>query len=438
MKLCVNHSPEDSIAYHYPEAVQWRRALHRYPQPSWLEFYATGFVAEKLSEWGYDLLLGKDIISPEKQLLPPSQEKLETEYKRAIKAGIKEKFLFPAKGGFTGVVGVLKGSLPGPTVGFRFDIDANEVMEARDNTHRPVREGFVSQIPGYAHMCGHDAHTAMGLLLALYFAENRDKIKGTVKFLFQPNEENLSGAAAMVDKGLVDDLDYILGGHVGINLKQTGQIAVNVHSFMALSRFEVTYYGKPAHAALRPDEGKNALLGACTAVNNLYAIARHGLGASRVNVGILHSGSTWNVIPDKAYLRLETRGATNEINEYMVQRAYQILEGAAKMHDLTLEIKPAASAISTENSPKMVELSVQVAQNLPSIKEIVPECAFNASEDFTVMMERVQKKGGEALYVVFGTPTYGGHHTSTFDIDETVIKNGAEFFAVMYNALVGN
>ncbi len=435
MNQCASHKPEEFIAAHYLDAVQWRRELHRNPQPAWLEFYATGFVAEKLSKWGYGLLLGKDVVAADKRLLVPDPETQQVEYDRAIRAGIKEEFISPAKGGFTGVVGVLRGSLPGPTVGFRFDIDALDVEESSESSHRPAAEGFVSQSPGYSHMCGHDNHTAMGLLLARYFAENRDKIKGKVKFLFQPNEENLNGAVAMVDKGLVDDLDYLFGAHVGIDLKQIGQIALNVHSFLALSRFEVTYKGRSAHAALRPNEGKNALLAACAAITNLYAIARHGLGASRINVGVLQAGTTWNVIPDKAYFRMETRGVSNEINEYMIQKSKEVLEGAARMHDVSVEIRPAATALSATNSPDLVELGTRVAQSLPSVKEVVSESPFNASEDVTLMMERVQAKGGKALFVLLGTPVHGGHHSTTFDVDERVIQNGAEFFAAMYCAI---
>jgi len=435
MKPCADHAPDQTIAAHYPEAVEWRRALHRCPQPSWLEFYATGFVAEKLSEWGYTLLLGRDIIAPGKQLLLPDAERLQAEYDRALAAGAKEGFLAPSMGGFTGVVGILEGSLPGPTVAFRFDIDSNEVEESREESHRPAREGFASRNPGYAHMCGHDAHAAIGLLLARHLAENRDGIRGRVKLLFQPNEENLCGAAAMVDRGLLDDVDYLFSGHVGTALRETGQIALNTHSFMAMSRFEVTFRGRSTHAALRPDEGKNALLGACAAVTNLYAIARHGSGASRVNVGTMEAGTTWNVIPDRAYFRMETRGVTNEINRYMVERSREVLEGAARMYDLGLEVVAAATGLSASNSAELVELGTRVAGDLPWVEEIVPEAAFNASEDVTVMMERVQGRGGKALFVVLGTPVHGGHHSTTFDLDEMVIRNGAEFFAAMHRAV---
>jgi len=426
-----NRNPESTIADHYEEAVQWRRQLHRNPQPAWLEFYSTGFVAEKLAQWGYDLLLGEDIIAADKRVVVPDSQTLEAEYNRAIGCGIKEQFVAPARGGLTGVVGVLKGALPGPVIGFRFDIDGLEIIESGSPSHRPAAEGFVSQNHGYGHMCGHDVHTAMGLLLASHFAQNRQTLKGTVKFLFQPNEENLGGAVAMVEKKVVDDLDFLFGGHVGVNMKQVGQIAMNVKDFMALSRFEVTYGGRSAHAALRPNEGKNALLGACAAVTNLYAIARHSDGASRVNVGIMQAGTTWNIIPDRAYFRMETRGVTNGINAFMVEKAMEVLEGAARMYGLDLEVKPAATALSAYSSPELLKLGTSVAGRLPSTTQVVQETSFNASEDVTVMMERVQGRGGKALFVLFGTPVGGGHHSTTFDVDERVIRNGAEFLAAM-------
>jgi len=419
------------MAARFAAAVRWRRDLHRHPQPGWLEFYATGLIAAKLTEWGYHLQLGRDIIDEGKHFLLPNAATLQREYERALEAGVKEEFIAPARGGFTGVVGTLKGSRPGPTVGFRFDIDGNEVTESTHGSHRPAAEGFASRYPGYAHMCGHDAHAAMGLLLALYFAANRDRIRGTVKFFFQPNEENLCGAWAMTEKGLLDDLDYLFGGHVGVVDGRSGTIALDVHSFLALSRFEVTYTGRSTHAGLSPQEGKNALLGACAAVTNLHAVARHGRGPTRINVGTLEAGTTWNVIPERAFFRLETRGINDELNTYMVQKAGRVLEGAAVMYDLILDVKPVATAPGGRNSPELVALGTKVARRLPSVREVIPEAAFNASEDFTVMMKRVQERGGKALFVLFGTPTFGGHHSSSFDIDEEVIMTGSEFLAAV-------
>lgn len=417
----------------FPEAVNWRRQLHRNAQPSWLEFYATGLIAEKLTEWGYEISLGKDVVDANHILMPPPSEKLVEQYQWALAAGIKEEFIAPAKNGLTGVVAVLKGNLPGPTVGFRFDIDSNEVTEADTKDHRPAREGFMSEQRGYAHMCGHDAHTAIGLLLARYFSENRSTLTGTLKFIFQPSEEGLAGAAAMVPTGIVDDLDFLFSGHVGITLQEIGQISLNVTDFYAMSRFRITYRGRPSHAALRPDEGKNALLGACSAVTNLYAIARHGDGASRINVGTFEAGTAWNVIPDRASFRLETRGVSTEINHYMIEKANEVLNGAATMYGLVMEIEPGAAAPGGVNTPELVLMGTELAQQLPSVKEIVPSAGLNASEDISLMMNRVQSQGGKAIFILFGTPIGDGHHSTAFDVDELVIANAAKFLAAAHN-----
>ena len=134
---------------------------------------------------------------------------------------------------------------------------------------------------------------------------------------------------------------------------------------------------------------------------------------------------------------METRGVTNELNEYMVEKARDVIEGAAKMYDLAVEIKPAAMAVVAQSSPELIALAERVAKTLPSVKQVVPSAPFNASEDITLMMERVQQKGGKALITLFGTPTHGGHHNSTFDADEVVIRNAAEFYAALQKEVAG-
>ena len=419
----------------YQSAVNWRRKLHKCPQPSWLEFYATGLVAEKLTKWGYELKMGKEIIAEDKLVMLPSEEKLEEEYQRAIAAGIEEKYIKPARGGFTGVVAEQKAGNPGPTVGFRFDIDCNEARESNDADHMPAILGFASQNPGYAHLCGHDVHTATGLLLAKWFSEHREEINGTIRLIFQPNEENLSGAAAMAAAGVVDGLDYILGGHVGTAANQLGYIALETRGIMAMSRFEVTFTGRSAHAAAGPHTGKNALLGACSAITNLHAISRHTGGATTVNVGYLEGGTTWNVIPEKAYFWLETRGVSDEINQYMIQKTQEVISGAAKMYDLHYEIKPAAISFVAENSPDLQEIATQVAASMPSTTKILENPIMGGSEDFTVFMKQVQMAGGKALFALFGTPICGGHHNSKFDVDERVIKNATEYYIALYKKI---
>jgi aminobenzoyl-glutamate utilization protein A len=141
--------------------------------------------------------------------------------------------------------------------------------------------------------------------------------------------------------------------------------------------------------------------------------------------------------PDRAFFRMETRAVTDEINAYMVEKARDIIDGAARMYGLGVEMVPAAVAVVAENSPALVALGEKVAAGLPSVKQIVPFVAFNASEDITILMQHVQNRGGQALAALFGTPVAGGHHNPEFDIDEEVIVNAAEFYLAMYREVSG-
>src|SRR5450756_2157723 len=118
----------------------------------------------------------------------------------------------------------------------------------------------------------------------------------------------------------------------------------------------------------------------------------------------------------------------------MVEKAHQLLEGAAKMYDLGLEVKPAASSLSGRNSPEMIELATRVAGSLPGAK-VVQQVDFGGSEDVTMMMERVQSKGGKALFAVLVTPSHGGHDLPSVDLEERVRQVGVEFCAAIYHGV---
>jgi len=199
----------------------------------------------------------------------------------------------------------------------------------------------------------------------------------------------------MIAQGVLDDVDFLFSGHVGLALKTLGQISFNIQGFMAMVRYEVTYTGRPTHAALRPEQGKNALLGSCAAITNLYAIARHGSGASRINVGYHQAGSTWNVIPKKPISGSRPEASQMRSVNICGRRRSKSIEGAAKMYDLKCEMKKAAEAIVAGNSPEMITWPGQVVRNLPSVTEVIPEAFFGASEDVTLMMEKVKGQGGQ-------------------------------------------
>jgi len=418
--------------------IAWRRELHRYPQVAWTEFFATGYVADKLEGWGYTLRLGREIHGMTQRFKLQSSEAIEAEYQRSLAAGIQTRYIEPGRDGYTGVVAEINGTKPGPITVFRFDIDGLTLAENDGVEHLPVREGFASLINGYMHACGHDGHTAYGLLLAKWFSEHRGAIAGSVRLIFQPSEEGGVGAGTMTSAGLVDDADYFLCGHIGIVPTAEDVIVVDPRGIMAVKRYEVRYTGRAAHAANNPHFGRNALLAACVATQNIYAISRHGKGSTQLNVGKLYAGSEWNVVAEQACFTVEVRGATKEVCEYMVGRALTVIKAAAAMYELEYEISPEAELITSTNSPELVEVAQGVAGETIGAEQVVTTATFEGSEDATYFMERTKARGGQALFAVFATPTYGGHHNKSFDFDERVLLTATEFFLRLYAKVVAN
>ena len=221
---------------HLLEMIECRRDLHRHPEPGWTEFRTAAKVAKTLVALGYEVKTGEETIREDAMMGVPSQEKLEREQKRAIAEGADPYWVEKMKGGKTGVLGVMHFSDDGPVVGVRFDMDSNDVTETADPAHFPNREGFASCHPGAMHACGHDGHTTVGLFLAKLLSQLKGELRGTIKLCFQPAEEGVRGAHAMVESGIVDDVDYMLGAHFGFKMKETGSIACNVTDFLATTK----------------------------------------------------------------------------------------------------------------------------------------------------------------------------------------------------------
>ncbi len=409
--------------------IERRRDLHQYPEAAWTEFRTAAFVADMLTELGYEVSVGADTIAEAGMMGVPTNTVLAEHMERAIAQGANPNWVEKMAGGKTGVVGVLKFAKPGPVVGLRFDMDANDAIEATEKKHRPAKDGFCSINQGAMHACGHDGHTSVGLAVAEILMKLKDELAGSVKLIFQPAEEGVRGAKAMVEKGIVDDVEYMLGAHFGFQMKKTGQLACNVTGFLATSKYDAEFTGLPAHAGAAPETGKNALLAAAVAAVNLHAISRHSDGVSRINVGILNAGSGRNVIPANAVIKLETRGATSKINHYMIAEATKVIKAAAMMYDVEVEITEMGGAAGGNNSVKLADTITKTAERLGIFEEIVPICNFGASEDFSYFMERVQEKGGQAAYMMIGADLAAGHHDSYFDFDERALNLATKMIA---------
>lgn len=401
------------------QICEWRRDFHRYPETGWTEFRTASIIAHELNHLGFEVQIGKEVLTEERMGVP-SDEQLEACYERAKNTGAYQEYLEKMVGGYTGVVGTLKGYKPGPTIAFRFDMDALEILETNSASHIPTEKGFRSLNEGVMHACGHDAHSALGLGLATILAESLEYIGGTIKIIFQPAEEGVRGAKSMVDAGVVDGVDYFLSMHVGTGVP-LGTVIAGTNGFLATTKIDATFKGKAAHAGAEPEKGRNALLAAASAILGLHGISPHSGGASRINVGTCIAGDGRNIVPAHASLQLETRGENSEVHSYVHQQALTVLEGASKMYGTELSCRVVGSAKTCSSSDKLIELVTDAAKTVNKLVEVIPLTKFAAgSEDATYMMNHVQNQGGLATYSIFGTTLSAGHHHEKFDIDEDV------------------
>ena len=406
-----------------------RRDFHKHAEAAWTEFRTASIVAKTLQGLGFRALVGEEVVEGSAMMGVPAPAELDRQVERALAQGGDKGWVEQMRGGKTGVVGLMEFAKPGPTVALRVDMDANDLVESDDPKHRPAREGFASVNKGAMHACGHDGHTAMGLGVAEVLAGLKDQLAGTIKLIFQPAEEGVRGAKAMMARGVVDDVKYIVGVHLGVNLKKTGQVACRTEGFLATTKFDAVFTGVPAHAGGAPETGRNALLAAATATLSLHAISRHSQGASRVNVGVIQGGTGRNVIPANAIIKVETRGATTAINEYVYGEAVRIVEAAAAMQGVKIALQLMGGAAGCDNDPALVARIRQVAERQRLFTEILPAGNIGGSEDCTYFMERVQKNGGQAAFVMIGTELAAGHHNCFFDFNEDALVPGIALLA---------
>lgn len=417
-----------------PQTIAQRRDLHAFPESGWTEFRTASTVIKKLTTLGYTVTYGAAVIKESSMMGVPDQVTLKEEMSRAIDQGADPKLVANMSGGKTGVVATMQFAKPGKTVALRFDMDCNEVTEAIDDTHRPAREGFASRNAGRMHACGHDGHTSAGLAVAEIIASIKDELCGTIKFIFQPAEEGVRGAKAMADAGVVDDVDYLLASH--LMTPKTGYLAYDVQGFLATSKFDATFTGVPAHAGAAPEVGNNSLLAAATAAINLQAISRHSDGISRINVGVLKAGTGRNVVPANAIIKVETRGATSAVNDYLITCAEKIIHGAAAMYDNTVEITAMGSAIGAGNTVELSHKVKTVAERIGCFDQLVEAGNVSGSEDCSYLMGHVQANRGQAAYLIIGASLTAINHNLYFDFDEHALTLEAQLLATVASDLL--
>ena len=413
-----------------PAMIAWRRDFHKYPESGWTEFRTTSIIAKHLMGLGWKITMGKNAISGPDRMGVPSEAALDAHLERAISQGADKSLVEEMRGGYTGLwADMVCGAGTGPTVAIRFDIDANDCSECMDAGHFPADNGFASVNPVVMHSCGHDGHASMGLAVAEIVAKYKDGINGTVRLMFQPAEEGVRGAYPMVKAGVVKGVDVVLGMHIGVGADSLGTFVCGCDGFLATTKMDVEITGLSAHAGAAPEKGKNALLAACAAASNLHAISRHSGGPTRITVGKLNAGQGRNVIPPNATLVMETRGETTELNEYMEAEAGRIIKAAAEMWGCTHAVKKMGGAASGASDAEIATVLQGVAGEMGVYDKIIFNDISGGSDDFTYMLDAVQKAGGKGSYCLVGSPLKASHHNDKFDYDEETLFRGAEIAA---------
>lgn len=373
-----------------PLLVEFRREFHQHPELGFQEQLTAQFVSQKLTEWGI-------------------------EHQNHI-----------AK---TGIVATIKGTKPNlhtphKTLAIRADMDALPIQEENDVPYR-------SQHNGIMHACGHDGHTAILLGLAYYLSQHQLYFSGTVKLIFQPAEEGLGGAKAMVASGVLADVDAIIGLHLWNNLP-LGTVGVRSGALMAASEaFACKIIGKGGHGAM-PHQTVDAVVVAAYAIAALQTIVSRNvdpLESAVITIGELHSGTKRNVVAATAQMSGTVRYFNPALAEYLPQRIEQIITGVCQMYGASYEFDYQRISPPVINDEAITELVRSVALSVVEPRlSIIPNCQTMAGEDMAYYLQEIS---GCFFFLGSANLSQGlnfPHHHPRFDFDETALSIGVEMF----------
>lgn len=325
--------------------------------------------------------------------------------------------------GGTGVVGIIKGKGPGKTIALRADMDALEVQEENSVPYK-------SKIVGMMHACGHDGHTASLLTAAKMLNEIKDEFNGTIKLIFQPGEEVAQGALAMIKDGVMEGVDGIFGIHIW-NDVETGKISCEAGPRMASAgMFKVYITGKGGHGAM-PHQTVDASVVASAIVMNLQTIVNREVAPSDpavVTVGMIRSGSRWNVISGEAYMEGTTRCYSMDVNNAFEGQIKRIVEMTAQAYRAEARLEYTQMTIPTINDPMMSAIAAESSKKLVGEEGVITFEKTSGGEDFAFFSEYAP-----SAFAFVGSKNTGKldnypHHHPKFDIDEDALGISAGLY----------
>lgn len=330
--------------------------------------------------------------------------------------------LTPYKAAGTGVVADLRGGLPGGTVAIRADIDALPIADECGRTYQ-------SQNPGVCHACGHDGHAAMLLGVARVLTQLRDRLPGTVRFLFQPCEETFPGGALpLIEAGGLKGVDAIIGAHLWQPLP-VGTIGINQGRMMAApDEFTITVKGKGGHGSMPHQTIDSLLVGAqiVVALNTIISRSVDPLEPAALSVGMFRAGEVFNVIPETAILKGTVRSFEQAVRESIFTRVEQIVKGICAAAGAQCEIEKFLGHPPVINDPAVAEVLAAAGREVLGDTGVVLNQPVMCGEDFSCYQQKVP---GAFMFVGAGSQDKNivyPHHHPKFDIDEMALGYGVE------------
>lgn len=368
---------------HKDYTVNYRRDFHQNPELGFKEFRTSEIIANELKSLGFE-----------------------------VQTNV----------GKTGVVGLINGNKSGTTLLLRFDMDALPIKEENSTS-------YISKNKGVMHACGHDGHMSIGLAVAKILSEYRDKINGSIKFIFQPAEEGLGGALATIEDGILENPkpDFCLGLHLW-NEKPIGWVGSNTNSMMAgADTFEIKVKGKGGHGA-HPDTTIDPIVAAAQIVTASQTIVSRNVSpfdTSVLSFCSINGGTAFNVIPQEVVLKGTIRTFNADLRSKIINRFEEIVKstGSAMGCDVGFQIDEITPAVI--NDPQLVSKLVEVVGEQYPEFDMDTKYQTMGSEDFSLFLNRVP---GCFFFVGSADPERNlnyGHHHPKFDFDEEVLPISA-------------
>lgn len=370
-----------------PQLIGWRRDLHRHPELGFQETRTAALVAAHLKDLGLE-----------------------------VRSGV----------GKTGVVALLHGGRPGPTVMLRADMDALPIQEISEAP-------YVSQVAGVMHACGHDGHVAMGLGAATLLARHADELAGQVLFVFQPAEEGEGGALAMIEDGALADPrpDVAFGLHLW-NQLPLGRVVAQPGPLMAAGDvLRISVHGRGGHGAL-PHEAVDAIAVTGQILSALQTIVSRNVNPQEtavLTIGTVHGGKAFNVIAESVELQGTIRTFAPSVRETVLARLQVLLSGITSGMGASFEMGIDNVAAAVVNDQAASEVAHRAAVDVVGTAAVGWHPPLMVSEDFSEFQALAP-----SCYMLLGSsnPELGlnaAHHNPRFDFDERALPVGVALLA---------